>query len=110
MKKIVACLFTVAATSSALASTYTGPVPLIRALPSVISTNSIRFGILVSGTTACSSSGWYGVDLPDTSATVKAWMAILLAAQSRGANVSIGGTGVCDVYGAEGISYIDAVP
>ncbi len=110
MKKIVACLFTLAAMSSAVASTYTGAVPLIRALPSVTSPNSIRFGVLVSGTTACSSSGWYGVDMPDTSATAKAWMAILLAAQSRGANVTIGGTGVCDAHGAEGISYIDAVP
>jgi hypothetical protein len=111
MKRTLACLMAVAAMSNAVASTYSGPVPVTRVLPSTIVPNAIRFGVFISGvTTSCSLTGWYGMDMPDTSATAKAWMAILLSAQARGANVIIAGNGVCDSYGNEGIWYIDAVP
>ena len=107
---MLAGLMAVAAMGSAAASTYTGPVNLLRMSPSPTAPNTIRFGVLISGSSSCSNSGWYAVELPDSSATAKAWIAALLAAQARGANVTIAGNGVCDAYGIEGIWYIDGQP
>jgi hypothetical protein len=96
--------------TSVHASTYVGQILAIRTEASHTTANTIRIGVQVSGTTVCSNNVWYAAELPDASAVGKAWIATLLAAQARGASVSIGGTATCDPYGIEGILYLDALP
>jgi hypothetical protein len=110
MKKILAGLAAVASVSSAFASTYTGPVLAIRSAASEITSNTVRFSVHISGSTACTNSGWYSAEFPDASGTGKVRIATLLAAQARGSNVTIAGTGACDSYYIEKIYYIDGLP
>lgn len=90
------------------ASNYTGPVLDVRVASSPDNPGNVRVSILVSGATSCTGSGghWYSYDLAD-GATSKLWGAILLAAISDGRNVGVMGTGSCDAYGIEEVSYID---
>lgn len=110
MRKIFAALIAISATSSVFASTYTGPVLAVQIQASLITPGTVRIGVQISGSTACANTAWYSAEFPDSSGSGKAWIAALLAAQARGANVTIGGTGTCDGYSVESIYYINALP
>lgn len=92
------------------ASQYTGTVLDIRTAPSPTTAGNVRVSIEISGTTSCTGAGgyWYSYDLP-SGPTAQLWGAILLAALSDGRNVGISGTGTCDAYGLEEVSYIDGL-
>ena len=102
------CLSSVAL-SNAHASAYTGPVLDIRAVTSPQNSANIRVSIEISGTTSCTNSGWYSFELAP-GPVESLWSAILVAAISDGAKVTITGTNSCDSYGLEEVSYIDALP
>lgn len=110
MKRAVAGLLAVASLTSAHASNYTGQVLMIQIQASHDVANTVRIGAQISGTTSCGNNVWYSAEFLDGSTLGKAWIATLLAAQARGANVTIGGTGTCDAYAIETISYINALP
>ena len=93
------------------ASNYTGQIVDIRSQPSPTTAGNIRVSIQISGTTNCTATGngtWYSYDLPD-GATSKLWGATLVAALVSARNVGIGGTGTCDAWGIEMVSYMDGM-
>ncbi len=89
------------------ASSFTGQVVTVRSAASPTTSGNTRISVQVAGTTSCSLNGWYSYDLPEASVG-KVWTAILLAALTSGRSVAISGTGSCDPYGIEFVSYIDA--
>jgi|SRR5882724_10072868 len=91
----------------AQASSYTGPVVLMRTNASQTTTGNIRVTIETDTATSCSSPGWYSYDLPEASVG-KVWTAILLAALNSGRQVTLAGQGNCDPYGYEIVFYVDA--
>ena len=113
MKKTLLTTLLVMATCAADASTMTTQITDLRFSSSSISTANSRVSIKISGTTSCSSNpGWYSYEYPDSgpgAALGKAWTAALLAALSDGASVTIFGTGTCDNFGIEVVSFIDAL-
>jgi hypothetical protein len=92
-----------------LASTYTGVIVQMQLSSS--SSGGTRVGIQVSAQTSCSSSGgtWYAFEFTGDSGPGKAWLATLLAAKTAGQPVTVGGTGACDQYSVETISYINSM-
>jgi hypothetical protein len=111
MKKLSLILLLVAGASFAEASTNTSQVLDVRLNPSPTAPSLARVSILLSGTTSC-SGGWYAFEYPDSgfgAAMGKAWLASALSALANGRSLTIAGTGTCDAYGIETISYIDAL-
>ncbi len=74
-------------------------------------TTGIRVSVeLASATTGCSYAGWYSYEyLNSAPGPGQIWTAILLAAQARGASVTVTGTASCDQYQIETINYIDSL-
>lgn len=85
-----------------MATTYTGSVQTLRFNAG---TSAARVSIYVGQPTAC-GAWWYAFENAD-SGKGKLWTAALLAAKAQGKTVSISGTGVCDAWNIEGVSYID---
>ena len=111
MKKLSLILLLVAGAGFAEASTNTSPVLDVRLNPSTTTAGSARVSILLSGTTNC-AGGWYAFEYPDSgsgAAMGKAWLASALSALANGRSLTIAGTGACDSFGIEIVSYIDAL-
>jgi hypothetical protein len=111
MKKLSLILLLVAGAGIAEASTNTSQVLDVRMNPSTATAGNARVSILLSGTTSC-TGGWYAFEYPDSgsgAAMGKAWLASALSALANGRSLTIGGTGACDSFGIETISYIDAL-
>jgi hypothetical protein len=93
-------------------STYSGPVVQVKSQPSPSTTGNVRVSIEVqtSPNSPCTgfSGIWYSYDLPD-GAVAKMWGATLLSALASGRSVAIVGTGTCDAYNIEVVSYIAAL-
>lgn len=106
MKNMFAAIGCCCLSVTAHASDYTGNVPTIRANPSQFTPGNVRISIQVSGATGCPFQNWYSYDVPDN-ATGRMWGAFLVAAVANARQVHIGGTGTCDQYGIEKVSYID---
>lgn len=96
------------ASAQTTGSNYTGPVLDIRSQPSPTTPGNVRVSIETSGSSVCTDAPWYSYDLPD-GPVEKLWSAILLSALVSGRSVHIGGSGTCDAYNIETVSYIDAL-
>ncbi|MFC1645511.1 hypothetical protein ACFL08_05825 [Patescibacteria group bacterium] len=103
-KSILAVIFVLLVTGTAMATTYEGPVVTMRLQEINGVTRSSVF--LGASYTACSTSDWFAYDDSDTGIG-KLWTAIISIAYAQGNDIRIVGNGVCDQYGVEGISYID---
>ena len=93
----------------AQATTYTGTVQKVQAQASPTTSGNVRISIYVGATTSCAGTGWYAFDLPG-GGLGSVWDAIVLAAVTGGTQVTILGTGTCDAYSIEGVTYITALP
>jgi hypothetical protein len=113
MKKLSLILLLVASAGIAEASTNTSQVLDVRLNQSTVTAGNARVSILLSGATSCTGGGgWYAFEYPDSgsgAAMGKAWLASALSALANGRSLTIGGTGACDSFGIETISYIDAL-
>lgn len=93
------------------ASTYTGTISDVIVQQSPITANNIRVSIKIQNASVSNCTGlggiWYSYDLPE-GILAKSWNAILLSTLTTGRNVLIGGTGQCDAYNIETVSYIQA--
>ena len=108
MKKTIIAAMSMLVTGTALATTYTGPVQTIRLQTSSITAGATRVSVEVaSPVVGCALNTWYAFEFSGDSGAGKAWLAGLIAAQRTGATVLIGGSGTCDPFNIETISYID---
>jgi hypothetical protein len=95
----------------ALASTYTGSILQVQIEAS--SSGGTRVSIQVSGTTSCVNpswhASWYAFEYSGDNGPGKAWLAALLAAKTSGQPIDLHGTGTCDQYGIELLSYTNSI-
>jgi hypothetical protein len=91
------------------ATTYTGTVQRVQAQASPTTSGNIRISVYTGSTTSCAGTGWYAFDLP-SGGLGSVWDAIVIAAVTGATQVTIAGTGTCDAYAIEGVSYITALP
>jgi hypothetical protein len=100
-----------AGTAQAVAqTTYNGTLKQVQANVSTTAGNAV-LSIQTSGTTACTGTnypGWYTFDMP-TNGVGAIWEAMLLSAVASGGSVTIYGSGSCNSFGLEIVSYM-AVP
>ncbi|MFC1645539.1 hypothetical protein ACFL08_05995 [Patescibacteria group bacterium] len=104
MKKIIlATIFTLLMTGTAMATDYEGTIPTMK-LQDIggVTRNSVFLGSTYS---ICATSDWFSYDDAD-SGIGKLWTAALLLAYSQGKTVLIEPNGVCDQYGVEGIAAV----
>jgi len=90
----------------ASASSVTGKIVDVR-----VSTGAgpTRVSILMQNTTSCSVQGWYAFENA-ADGLGKLWFDALLMALNTGHQVSIFGTGTCDAFAIEQVSFIDFKP
>lgn len=112
MKKWIVPLLLASAASVANASSVTTQVLDVRMNASTVTAGSARVSVLTSGSNSCSTGGWYAFEYPDSgsgAAIGKVWAASILSALASGRQVAIYGTGTCDPFGIEILSFIDAL-
>jgi hypothetical protein len=112
MKKWIVPLLLASAASVANASSVTTQVLDVRMNASTVTAGSARVSVLTSGSNSCSTGGWYAFEYPDSgsgAAIGKVWAASVLSALASGRQVAIYGTGTCDQFGIEILSFIDAL-
>jgi hypothetical protein len=72
-----------------------------------------RVSVRTNGTSSCGGGGWFAFQYAPSDGTSglvgKAWLASVLAALQSGRSVTITGTGTCDFFGIEVVSYLDAI-
>jgi hypothetical protein len=95
-------------TSATQASQFHGPIQTLDLRFSTSHQSPVRVGISTHHPTDCSGfgGGWYA-DENAGSGIGRLWTDALMQAKMYKHQVTIVGNGVCDVYGIEGISYID---
>jgi hypothetical protein len=90
----------------ASASSVTGTIVDVRVSPGA---SPARVSVLMSNTTSCSTQGWYAFENA-ADGIGKLWFDVLLKAIATGHQVSVFGTGTCDAFGVEQVSFIDVKP
>lgn len=106
MKRLFVAAILSCAAAFAQASEFSGTVLAVRTNPSQVTPGNVRVSIQTSATTGCATGGWYAFDRPGD-ATQQSWSAILQAAVAQNGRVHIAGTGACDNYQVETVSFID---
>jgi len=101
---LVASMLTFGTAGLAFAQTTTGQILAIR----VNDVNGVaRVSVRMQKTSQpCAVAGWYAFDSAATG-TGHVMSDLLAAAYASGRPVTIGGTGTCDAFGVEKVSYID---
>jgi hypothetical protein len=102
---VIAGLSILAMAPIASASSLNGKIQRIRINP--VAGGSPRVSILMTGNTSCvAANGWFAYENASTGVGLVNTEGLLAAYQS-GRSITIQGTGTCDPYGVEKISYID---
>jgi len=89
--------------SEAYATTLTSVVQTVRVSSGV---SPVRMSIQMVGRTSCPTTGWFAFENAG-SGIGRLWSDLAIAASKGGKQLTITGTGRCDVFGVEGISIID---
>jgi hypothetical protein len=90
---------------AAHASQFTGPIAA-DGLRFSTGASPSRVSVAVSTATVCGGQRWYAYENAD-SGLGGLWTEALIQARIHGRTIRIVGTGTCDSFGIEGISFID---
>jgi hypothetical protein len=89
--------------SEAYASTLSSVVQTVRVSPGA---SPVRMSILMVGSTSCPATGWFAFENAGSEVGML-WSDLAIAASKSGKALTIVGTGRCDTFGVEGVSFID---